>query len=55
MTVTTALTLAAAVTLPGVAYMAGATALRTWKMARRRRGPWCISDVRGMAARDARG
>lgn len=31
----TALALAAAIALPGVAYMAGATALRTWRQTRR--------------------
>lgn len=43
-----ALVVAAAVLLPGTAFIAGRVAFTTWRRNRRRRGPLVVASVRGM-------
>lgn len=47
-----ALVVAAAVLLPGTAFIAGRVAYTTWRQQRRRRGPWVVASVRGLTTND---
>lgn len=46
MTAHDALVVAAAVLLPGTAFIAARVAFTTWRQGRRRRGPWVVASVR---------